>query len=178
MKYVVLLRGVNVGGNNKVSMSELKRLFEKRGFLNVQTYLNSGNIVFESGVDNVDSLKMICETIIANAFGLNIAVVVVSGAELSETLKHAPDWWNNDERAKHNAIFVIPPADTKEIFEQVGECRLEFEKVAAYGRIIFWSAPLVTFSRARWSKIVGTQAYNKVTIRNASTTINLSKLAN
>lgn len=48
MKYIVLLRGVNVGGNNKVSMADLKLLFEDMGFNNVVTYINSDNIIFET----------------------------------------------------------------------------------------------------------------------------------
>lgn len=51
MVYVCLLRGINVGGNNKVSMKELKVLMESHGFFNVETYINSGNIIFESDSD-------------------------------------------------------------------------------------------------------------------------------
>jgi len=48
MKYIALLRGINVGGNNKVSMTDLRTCFEDIGFTNVRTYINSGNIFFES----------------------------------------------------------------------------------------------------------------------------------
>ena len=51
MKFIALLRGINVGGNNKVSMSELKVIFEQAGMQNVSTYINSGNVIFESNIN-------------------------------------------------------------------------------------------------------------------------------
>ena len=56
MKYVALLRGINVGGNNKVSMTELKTCLEEAGFENVSTYINSGNVLFESEAN--DAVKL------------------------------------------------------------------------------------------------------------------------
>ena len=52
MKYIVLLRGINISGKNKISMNELKAGLEKIGFENVSTYLNSGNAIFQSEIDN------------------------------------------------------------------------------------------------------------------------------
>lgn len=49
MKYIALLRGINVGGKNKISMSDLKEGFENAGFRNTRTYINSGNVIFDSG---------------------------------------------------------------------------------------------------------------------------------
>lgn len=52
MKYIALLSGINISGKNKIDMSELKKLFEDNNYHNVKTYLNSGNVIFES--DNLD----------------------------------------------------------------------------------------------------------------------------
>lgn len=57
-KYVALLRGINVGGNNKVEMSKLKALFEKMGYTNVVTYINSGNVIFEAHSESTDILQI------------------------------------------------------------------------------------------------------------------------
>lgn len=168
-KYVALLRGINVGGNNKISMPELKNVFEEKGFIDVKTYINSGNIIFSSDIENEAELKRICEYGIADKFKLNIPVAVMSAKDLSNTLQNAPDWWGVGSEAKHNAIFVIPPADPETVIRQVGDAKQEYEQVDYYGQIIFWSAPLKTFSRTRWSKIIGTAAYDSVTIRNINT---------
>ncbi|NTV79383.1 MAG: DUF1697 domain-containing protein [Clostridiales bacterium] len=131
-KYIGFLRGINVGGNNKISMPVLKECFEENGFQNVITYLNSGNIIF-------------------------------STQEV-------------DEKAKHNAIFILPTVTVKEVFDKVGEAKPEYEKVDYYGNVVFWSAPIQTFSKTRWSKVVGSSVYQYVTIRNANTIKKITQL--
>lgn len=169
MKYIALLRGINVGGNNKVSMIDLKNCFEKAGFLNVTTYINSGNVIFESEETDEEVLVMKCEEMLKADFGFYIRTAVISAGELKSALEHAPEWWGDKPDSKHNAIFVIPPAKADKIIAEVGNIKPDYEKVDYYHNLIFWSAPLETFSRTRWSKIVGTKAYQDITIRNANT---------
>lgn len=176
MKYIALLRGVNVGGNNKLPMPALKAAFIRAGFSDAATYINSGNVVFSGPETDLVSLAERCQAIIRDEFRLDIAVCIVAAEELRAALAHAPPWWNADPEAKHNAIFVIPPATAEDIFAQVGAIKPEYERVDFYGRVIFWTAPLRTFSKTRWSKIVGTAAYRSVTIRNANTAVALSRL--
>lgn len=177
-KYIVLLRGINVGGKNKVSMMELKELFEKKGFQDVVTYINSGNIVFSSENSDIGFLKSNCEALILERFKLDLSVMVISAEEMIEALSNAPDWWDVDKESKHNAIFVIPPTTIDDVFKEVGEIKPEYEKVGHFGRVIFWSAPLITFSRTRWSSVVGKSVYNSITIRNSNTVKKLIKLCN
>lgn len=175
-KYIALLRGINVGGKNKISMQELKMIFEDNGYKDVVTYINSGNVIFSSRNDDEREIRKRCELAIADKFNLNIVVTIISSGDLSTALRNAPTWWDKDMQSKHNAIFVIPPATATEIIEQVGIAIPEYEQVSYYGRVIFWSAPIRTFSRTRWAKIVGKPAYNSVTIRNANTTKKLLQL--
>jgi len=174
---IALLRGVNVGGNNAIAMPELKSAFEKSGFQRVRTYINSGNVIFESGCEDEGAIREACEAAIACAFGLPVPVAVLSAEALADALAHAPAWWGADAESKHNAIFVMPPATAESVAGEVGAIKPEYESVASHGRVIFWSAPLKTFSRTRWSKIVGTPAYSRVTIRNANTAKKLLELA-
>jgi len=176
MKFVALLRGINVGGNNKVAMSELKASFEQLGFSNVATYINSGNVIFDSEtITDPVKLVLLCEEKIEQQFGFHVICAVISATDLITAVEHAPKWWNKGD-AKHNALFVIAPKTAEEIIAEVGEAKEEYEKVAAYEPIIFWTAPLETFSRTRYSKIVGTKAYKSITIRNANTTLKLAEL--
>ncbi len=177
-KYIALLRGVNVGGKNKISMPALKIAFEEIGFLDVITYINSGNVIFSSDIKNESELIRISESAIANTFKLNIRVTVVSAKNLSDILKNAPDWWDTDNKEVYdNAIFVISPTSVEEVFAEVGDAKPEYEKVGKYGNVIFWSASLKTFSKTRWSKIASLSVNNNVTIRNANTTKKLLELA-
>lgn len=176
-KYIALLRGINVGGKNTVSMLELKALFEQNGFFDVATYINSGNIIFSSDCADEEKLKNRCEALIENRFGLKIPVAIVSVNDIKTALYHAPSWWGEDADSKHNAIFVIPPTTAEEVFKEVGAIKPEYEKADYYGNVIFWSAPIATFSKTRWSKVVGSAVYDKITIRNASTARKLAQLA-
>ena len=176
MVYIALLRGINVGGNNKVSMAELKASFESLGFTNVRTYINSGNVIFESSITDKVALVTDCEAVIEQQFGFHVTCAVISANELRDALQQAPSWWDKNKADKQNALFVIAPATTAEIMQQVGEAKPEYEQIAAAGPIIFWTAPLKTFGRTRYSKIVGTTAYQSVTIRNANTTKKLLEL--
>lgn len=175
MKYIALLRGINVGGNSKVSMAELKICFKQLGCRNVLTYINSGNVIFDYAQTDAAKLSDMCESAIEKQFGFHIVCTLLSANELLEALKHAPKWWDSGD-GKHNAIFVIAPKTVEEIMSEVGEAKPEYELVAAHQPIIFWSAPIKTFSRTRYSKIVGTKAYQFITIRSANTTKKLAEL--
>jgi uncharacterized protein (DUF1697 family) len=175
-KYIALLRGINVGGKNKISMPELKRIFEDMGYKDVVTYINSGNVIFSSSNEDEDEIRTSCESAIAEQLNLNILIAIISAKDLASALRNAPTWWDKDAQSKHNAIFVIPPATAPEIIEQVGSAKTEYEQVSYYGQVVFWTAPIQTFSRTRWSKIVGKPAYNSITIRNSNTTKKLLEL--
>lgn len=175
-KYIALLRGINVSGKNKISMSELKITFEDNGFRDVITYINSGNVIFSCPIDDVEEITKSCELAITNTFHLNIAVTIISAEDLTAALHNAPPWWDNDSQSKHNAIFVIPPATATAIIEQIGIEKSEYEKVSHYGQVIFWSAPIKTFSKTKLSRIVSKPSYRSITIRNANTTKKLLQL--
>ncbi len=176
-KYIALLRGINVGGKNSISMKDLKAAFEENGFANVTTYINSGNVLFDWDQTDEASLSECCEKIIEKSLGLSVRVTIITAEKLKAALSHAPSWWGADPEEKHNAIFVIPPATAEEVIAEVGEINPKYEKLDLYENVIFWSASFKYFSRTKWSKIVGTKAYQNVTIRNANTTRKLSELA-
>lgn len=167
--YIALLRGINVSGKNKVSMPELRVALENVGFQNVRTYINSGNVVFTSDITEIQTLIALCESVILERFDLRIPVAVVSEKELSDVLNHAPEWWDIDKEVVNYLIFMIPPMHVAEVLESVGKIKPEFEKIKTHENVIFWSAPLKTFQKARWSKIASSSVNNNVTIRNANT---------
>src|SRR4051812_15074952 len=90
MRYVALLRGVNVGGNTKVNMAELRAVCERLGFENVKTYINSGNVVFETGKANTDKLAVQIHDAILSEFGIDTSVMVRTAAELQQVVANNP----------------------------------------------------------------------------------------
>jgi len=176
IRYVALLRGINVGGNNIISMADLKASFERRGFLSVRSYINSGNILFLSESD-ADEVRAACEKLIAEDFSLDIPVCVISASDLIAAIDAAPGWWGSDTTARHDAFFVIPPLTAQEICAHVGEVKEDYEKASVFGEVIFWSAPIVTFSRTRWAKIVvDKKMYHSITVRNSNTAKKLAEM--
>ena len=124
MKYIALLRGINISGKNKISMSELKLELEKNNYQNVSTYLNSGNVIFESDIDNKESIMKDIYKIIKNKFNLEIPVFIMTSLELEDILSHNPDWWGTDDKEIYdNLIFIIPPTKYEEIYQTIGEQR-------------------------------------------------------
>src|ERR1051326_3690421 len=82
--FVALLRGVNVGGNNVISMRELKESFEEAGFTQVSTYINSGNVIFTTKKTDARKLERKLEQMLLKDFDLDAKVVVRSLSERSE----------------------------------------------------------------------------------------------
>lgn len=75
-RYVALLRGINVGGNKKVPMADLKKLLEKSGYLNVKTLLASGNVLLETQETSVLALRKKLESLLEQKFGFTVPVII------------------------------------------------------------------------------------------------------
>ncbi|HZA19893.1 MAG TPA: DUF1697 domain-containing protein [Actinomycetota bacterium] len=88
--YLALLRGINVGGRNKVPMAELRTVFGSLGLERVRTYVQSGNVVFESRSISPKRIAVAAEQAISEAFGLNASVVVRTRSELKRIAKEHP----------------------------------------------------------------------------------------
>lgn len=90
MKYIALLRGINVGGHNKIKMNELREMFSSIGYKNVQSYINSGNIIFDARKTNCEKLVEKIEKAIEKSFELKITVAVRESAEIVRLVKENP----------------------------------------------------------------------------------------
>ncbi len=107
-RYIALLRGINVSGKNKISMSELKKGFTELDFAEVVTHLNSGNIIFSSEIDDKNILSNKIELMIKSSFNLDIPVFIALQEELERLLKNAPTWWGSDNKGIYdNLIFLL-----------------------------------------------------------------------
>src|SRR5215213_1734235 len=90
MKYVALLRGINVGGNTMVKMETLREVFASIGFENVRTYINSGNVAFETRKSSDAKLTEAISNAIEIEFGKKIAVIVRSADEIDDIIENNP----------------------------------------------------------------------------------------
>jgi uncharacterized protein (DUF1697 family) len=174
--HIALLRGVNVGGKGIVAMSELKAAFIRAGFYDATTYINSGNVLFSSTAQALE-LQSIVRRILLADFAIDTPVAVLAAEELSAALAKAPAWWGQAAEDRHNTIFVIPPATAETVSLAVGPIKPAYEQLAWHGQVIFWSAPMPTFSRTRWGSVSKLPIYREITIRNRNTALKLEQLA-
>src|SRR5258708_21484096 len=103
--HVALLRGINVGGHNKVPMAELRQVVASLGHADVATYIQSGNVVFSTGETDTAALAEALEQAIAAAFGVRVRVVVFSRGELAQAMRANPYSDEPNPRAVH-AVFL------------------------------------------------------------------------
>ena len=170
-KFVALLRGINISGKNKIPMQELKLGFETLGYKEVVTYLNSGNVIFSSDINDKAKISDEIYQMIANKFNLKIPVFIIKSDELNDLLSNKPDWWGTDNKNIYdNIIFIIPPMTYKDVYAALGDPKAELEKIEEYKNNIFWSYDLKNYRKTNWwSKTAGTSISNGITIRTANT---------
>ena len=104
MRYVALLRGINVGGNTMIKMAELKKSFESLGFQNVVSYVNSGNLAFDARRSSESSLAKKLEGLIERDFGKSVAVMVREQAALPMVIAANP---YDGEYESHKEMHVL-----------------------------------------------------------------------
>lgn len=170
-RYIALLRGINISGKNKIAMSELKNCFAELGFAEIVTYLNSGNVIFSSAIEDKDVLSNKVQLMIKDRFHLEIPVFIILQEELAELLKNAPDWWGDDNREIYdNLIFLMPPLSYEEFYDEIGVPKAEYESVYHYKNVVFWSFSRKDHQKTNWwSKTAGSGVSGRITIRTANT---------
>ena len=174
MIYTALLRGINVGGNNKISMKELKEAFEQAGMSSVKTYINSGNIVFTDD-RNKEQVTLVSEQAILEHFDLHIKVLVYSFGEYSRIAQAVPPEWANDERFKSDVLFLWEQADDEQVLEQL-PLKPGIDRVHYVPGAILWSVDRENVTKSGMAKIIGTKLYKLVTVRNVNTVRKIYKL--
>ena len=170
-RYIALLRGINISGKNKIPMSELKEGITELGFADVATYLNSGNVVFSSDIEDKGILADKINGVIKGRFDLDIPVFIILQAELKELLDNEPDWWGDDDKEIYdNLIFIMPPLSCEDVCDEIRNPKAEYEKVHSYKGAIFWSFIRKDYRKTNWwSKTASSDVSQKITIRTANT---------
>lgn len=174
MRYVALLRGVNVGGKNIVDMRELTRLFEDNGMSEVRTYINSGNVVFTSTAE-FEHVSLLLESAIRDRLGIETFVILRTAQQLQDLVAAIPTKWVNDGSMKCDVIFVAPGVDPCTIPQDLG-ARPGIEDVLCTPHAVIWRVDRANATRSRLMRLVGTPLYKQVTVRNCNTVRRLNEL--
>ncbi len=170
-RYAALLRGINQSGKNRIIMHDLQQTFCDMGFADVETILNSGNVLFSSDNDDRNQMSLQITDKIQSAFGYKIPVSVVEIGHLKNVLDHAPAWWNTDDKSRyHNLIFILSDEAPQDICKLIGEPSEGKEQAEVYADVIFWSYDLGCYQKCNWWKKTAAKGIaEKLTIRTGNT---------
>lgn len=175
MRYIALLRGINVGGNKKVSMKELTTVLESIDHTGVKTYINSGNVIFSSSEKSLSKLTTELESAIENHFGFAVKVIVQTAETVQKIAAAIPKDWTNDDQSKCDVIFLDPSDDQPEVVE-VPESKPGIDTLKYVPGALIWQVDRKDITRSGLLKIVGTPLYKRSTIRNCNTLRKLASL--
>ena len=165
MEYVALLRGINVGGKNKVVMSELREQIAAEGFGHVRTYINSGNLLFEA-----EDVAQAVEDLLARHYDFPIRLALLTAEDYLAQLDELPDWWHG-EVARRDALFYTRGLDRGHVRERIEAMELGDEAVYFGEHAVFWGKfDEKSFLKTAYHKrLLREDFYRQVTIRSGST---------
>jgi len=178
MKYAILLRGVNVGGNHRVSNPEFRRVLESLGFTDVVTYINSGNAVgAHAGVPTRYEIQKALE----DHFKFTIPTLVIPGPQIEAIAAAIPPGWTNDapkpdkSGKKSDVLYLFEELDTPDAPVQLNYNPANEQMVYVKGAVI---ATVTRKNQSRYSllKVIGTGLYGYMTVRNVNTARKLAEL--
>lgn len=169
MIYVALLRGINVGGNNKIDMKKLKETFERVGMKSVKTYINSGNVIFEHSITSKEELALILEQAIYKDFLFRINVLIKNFEDLKLIIEMLPTAWKNDQEMKSDVLFIWDDIDEETLASQLS-IKLGIDTVFFVTGAILWKVAKKDRAKSGLIKLVGSKLYKKMTIRNVNST--------
>ena len=175
MKYIALLRGINVGGNFVIKMAELIKLTESCGFTNVRTYIQSGNIMFESPGKDAGKIISRLEECYAKNFKFNQGIVVLSYGEFKAVANHVPAEWKSRNDLRCYIAFVRKPATPQDVMAEI-KPKEGVDFVKAGPGVVYMYSLLSGITRTGFTKLAGTPAYKAITMRNYNTVQKLLEL--
>lgn len=169
MQYILLLRGVNVGGKNKVVMSELKDQLAELGYVGILTYLNSGNILFHSK-KNIDGVKREITDILSENYEFNILFSLLTAKDFQLEVEKLPDWWS-EPIARRDALFFTDECNRTEIMKSLERMPLGDEIIHIGEKAVFWGKyNEKEFLKTAYHKLLIKEPfYKQITIRSGNT---------
>jgi uncharacterized protein (DUF1697 family) len=174
VKYVAMLRGVNVGNGARVPMKDLKALLEGLGLTDVVTYLNSGNALFGSPLGAPDLTRLI-EDALARAFGQTVPTLVKSAAEIVSIAEAIPGDWGSDEGEQTYVAYLFADVDREDLVAEL-PVRFEFLSIFYTPGAIVWNIKREDYNRSHITRIAGHSSYARMTTRNVNTARKLAAM--
>lgn len=176
-QYLALLRGINVGGGNLIKMMDLKTCFEASKLENVATYIQSGNVLFETA--ETDSARLVgkLEKALSKTFHpYQARIVLCSHAKLRQIIRKAPNGFGSEpQKYRYDVIFLKEPLTASAAMKSV-TIKEGVDEAFAGPDVLYFSRLSARASQSRLPRIISLPIYQSMTIRNWNTTTKLLAL--
>ncbi|MCX6732130.1 MAG: DUF1697 domain-containing protein [Candidatus Roizmanbacteria bacterium] len=166
--YIAFLRGINVGGNNIIKMTLLKETFERCGYKNVSTYIQSGNVIFESEEKNTQKITNDLENELSKTFAYKAKLVILSHGELMSVLTNTPKEWKTSKDFRCYVAFTKEPVTPDEVIKEV-KLKEGIDFIKSGTNVVYMSTLLSGLTKSGFTRLIGTKVYQYITIRNYNT---------
>jgi uncharacterized protein (DUF1697 family) len=148
-------------------MKRLKALFETMGYSQISTYINSGNVIFESD-EGRERIRKKIEVSLVEEFGFEIPTLIKTEQEMKKIADAIPSGWRNDAAQRTDVAYLFPEADSKKTVDELPVNR-KYVDVRYVKGAVYWNMDRKNYSRSRLNKIIGHRLYQLMTMRNVNT---------
>jgi uncharacterized protein (DUF1697 family) len=137
-QYISILRGINVGGNRKVLMTDLKKLCQNLGLQNVQTYIQSGNVIFDSNLNESSvGLEEKIQQAIAETYSFDVPVIVRTAEEISISVANNPFWKEKEADIERLHLTCLKKVPSPELLEKIKLFQFLPDRYEIIGKDVF-----------------------------------------
>lgn len=169
---VAFLRGINVGGKNKIAMAKLGSTFARIGLDGARTYINTGNVIF-SDPRPAPTLVELIEKAIDTDFGFSVPVLVLDLHTILAIEEALPETWVNDASMKCDVMLLWDDVDRPQVLDDLA-IDPDIDDVLYVPGAVIWRVDRDDVTKSGMMRLVGTDLYRRMTVRNCNT---LRKLA-
>lgn len=171
--YIALLRGINVSGQKKILMTDLRDLLTKSGFENVQTYIQSGNVIFESEEANTNVLSDKIEQIIRDQYGFEVPTLVILPKAMEKAVSRNPFIVHPDIEETGTYFTFLKDSPNKEGIEKFNAVSYPGETFQLIDNVVYYHCS-IGFGKAKFTnKMMENKLGTRATTRNFKTTMKL-----
>jgi uncharacterized protein (DUF1697 family) len=168
MKYLALLRGVNVGGNSIIKMSDLKEAVEQSGFASVKTFINSGNVIFESSEANISKVNAMLEEVLKKRFNLESRVFLLTYEQFKDIVDRVPEDWKKRRDIRCYIAFVREPVTVNDVMKEI-RVKEGVDFVQGGKGAVYLTTLMSGLTKSGFTKLISTPVYKDITLRNYTT---------
>lgn len=174
--HLALLRGINVSGQKLIKMETLRKVLEDYGYQNVKTYIQSGNVMFDSSENSAEMLENQIHDLIEKHFGFDVAVIVINQEILESVSINNPYLKEKEIDLKKLYITFLGSDPSEETTEQLKKANFEPDEISIKGRVVFMKYNNPAGNSKLTNKLIESKLKVKATARNWNTTLKLLEL--